>query len=207
MHGVRIRHRIWRLGRLASSCLIAAGLSLVSVAVGSGQSALAQPTPTTPGLSHVFVIMEENNGFSDVIGNPAAPTLTYLANTFGVATDYFGVSPCCSEANYVSLLGGNTFNVASDDAYWKNKVDAPSLISQLDQAGISWKAYLQSLPHPNYEGICYPEKCNGAPDSDPLYVSKHDAIHRHRGCSEQHRRRHLRQRRRIFDGVNQITAI
>ena len=32
------------------------------------------------------------------------------------------------------------------------------------------------MPHPNYEGICYPEKCNGAPDSDPLYVSKHDGI-------------------------------
>ncbi len=32
------------------------------------------------------------------------------------------------------------------------------------------------MPHPDYQGICYPEKCNGAPDSDPLYVSKHDAI-------------------------------
>jgi hypothetical protein len=36
MHGGRIRHRIWRLGRLASSCLIAAGLSLVGVGVGVG---------------------------------------------------------------------------------------------------------------------------------------------------------------------------
>jgi hypothetical protein len=168
MHGGRIRHRLWRLGGLASSCLIAAALSAVGVAVPAATAA--------PGLDHVFLIVEENNGFHDVIGNPAAPNLTYLARTFGVETDYFGVSPCCSEANYVGLLGGSTFNVASDDAYWKNKVDAPSLISQLDQAGVSWKAYLQSLPHPNYEGICYPEKCNGAPDSDPLYVSKHDAI-------------------------------
>ena len=56
------------------------------------------------------------------------------------------------------------------------KVSAPSLISQLDHAGITWKAYLQALPHPDYQGICYPAKCNGAPDSDPLYVSKHDAI-------------------------------
>ena len=30
--------------------------------------------------------------------------------------------------------------------------------------------------HPGYQGICYPLKCNGSPDSDPLYVSKHDAI-------------------------------
>jgi hypothetical protein len=148
-------------------------------------AASAQSTSAMPGLDHVFLIMEENNGFSDVIGNPAAPNLNYLANTFGLETNYFGVSQFSSEPNYVGLLGGNAAssdpsnpfnNVQSDDAYWKNSVDAPSLISQLDQAGISWKAYLQSLPHPNYEGICYPQKCNGAPDSDPLYVSKHDGI-------------------------------
>jgi hypothetical protein len=66
--------------------------------------------------------------------------------------------------------------VISDNAYYVNRVAAPSLISQLDQAGISWKAYLQGLPHPGYQGICYPASCNGAPDKDPLYVSKHDAI-------------------------------
>src|SRR6516164_7156319 len=177
MHGERnIPHRLWRLGRLASSVLIAAALSLVGVAVGSGQAANAQPAASAPRLSHVFVIVEENNGYHDVIGNPAAPNLTYLAKTFGVATDYFGVSPCCSESNYVGLLGGNTFNVNSDDAYWKNVVNAPSLISQLDQANVSWKAYLQALPYAGYQGIYYPAKCNGAPDSDPLFVSKHDGI-------------------------------
>jgi hypothetical protein len=122
--------------------------------------------------------MEENHGFSDVIGNPAAPNLNYLASTFGLETNYFGVSDCCSESNYVQLLGGTSYpNVNSDDAYWKNSAgNSPNLISQLDQAGISWKAYLQSLPYPGYEGICYPVRCNGAPDIDPLYVSKHDGI-------------------------------
>jgi hypothetical protein len=176
MDGGRIRHRMWRLSRLGSSCLIAAGLSLFGVAVGSGQAALAQPAASASSLSHVFVIVEENNGYHDVIGNPAAPNLTYLAKTFGVATDYFGVSQFSSEPNYVGLIGGSTFNVTSDDAYWKNRVNAPSLFSQLDRASISWKAYLQALPYPGYEGICYPAKCNGAPDSDPLYVSKHDGI-------------------------------
>jgi hypothetical protein len=41
---------------------------------------------------------------------------------------------------------------------------------------VSWKAYLQSLPHPGFQGICYPANCNGTPDKDPLYVSKHDGI-------------------------------
>jgi hypothetical protein len=144
-----------------------------STASATGTTATA---PAVPRLDHVFLIMEENNGFGDVIGNKAAPNLNYLANTFGLATDYFGVSPDSSESNYVGILGGSTYNVTSDDAYWKNTIDAPSLITQLDQAGVSWKAYLQALPYPGYEGICYPAKCNGAPDSDPLYVSKHDAI-------------------------------
>jgi len=159
----------------------AASLSLLAAAVGVAAPpalASAAPAASVPRLAHVFVIVEENNGFHDIIGNRAAPNFNHLARTFGLETDYFGVSPCCSEPNYVGLLGGNTFGakVNSDDAYWKNRVDAPSLISELDHAGISWKAYLQALPHPDYQGICYPAKCNGAPDSDPLYVSKHDGI-------------------------------
>jgi hypothetical protein len=123
----------------------------------------------------VFLIVLENNGFSDVIGNPAAPNLSSYAKRFGVATKYYGVNGT-SEPNYVGLLGGSTAGVTSDNAYWTQRVKGPSLISELDAAGISWKAYLESLPHPGYEGICYPLKCNGAPDSDPLYVSKHDGI-------------------------------
>src|SRR5260221_3116462 len=166
-----LRRRLARISVLAACLALGGALTVAPTAAAQSGSSAAMPK-----LDHVFVILEENNGFSDVIGNPAAPNLNYLANTFGLETNYFGVSPCWSEANYVGLLGGNTFNVASDDAYWTHKVDAPSLISKLDQAGVSWKACVQSRPHPDYEGICYPEKCNGAPDSDPLYVSKHDGI-------------------------------
>jgi Phosphoesterase family len=165
------------LGRFAVALALFAGTALTVLAASpAGATATAAAAPAVPRLDHVFLIMEENNGFGDVIGNKAAPNLNYLAKTFGLATDYYGVSPDSSESNYVGILGGSTFGVTSDDAYWKNTVDAPSLITQLDKAGISWKAYLQALPYPGYEGICYPAKCNGAPDSDPLYVAKHDAI-------------------------------
>jgi hypothetical protein len=165
---------------------LTAGLALGAAVLTGGPPAsaasaalAAAPGPAAaavPHLDHVFVIMEENNGFHDVIGNPAAPNLNALARRFGLATDYFGVSPDSSESNYVALLGGSVHRVTSDDAYWTQEIHAPSLISQLDHAGISWKAYLQALPYPGYQGICYPAKCNGAPDSDPLYVSKHDGI-------------------------------
>lgn len=159
-----------RFGRVVSGLVLAAGMVLLPAAGSASASA------ATPKLDHVFLIMEENNGFSDVIGNPAAPNLNHLANTFGLETDYFGLSQDSSETNYAGLLSGSTNGVTSDDAYWKNVVDRPSLISQLDRAGVSWKAYLQALPYAGYQGICYPAKCNGAPDNDPLYVSKHDTI-------------------------------
>ena len=81
-----------------------------------------------------------------------------------------------SEPNYVALLGGSPFTVNSDDPYYTQRVHAPSLISELDHAHVSWKAYLQGMPHAGYQGICYPANCNGEPDKDPLYVSKHNGI-------------------------------
>lgn len=156
-------------------------LALALVTLGSLALAAPGSAPATasgqavPHYDHVFVIVEENHGFGDVIGNPAAPNLNSLANEYGLATNYFGVAHP-SEPNYVAMLGGSTFGVHDDNPYYLNRVDKPSLISQLDQRGLSWKAYLQGLPHPGYQGICYPANCNGAPDKDPLYVSKHNGI-------------------------------
>ncbi|HXA61046.1 MAG TPA: alkaline phosphatase family protein [Streptosporangiaceae bacterium] len=151
---------------------VAAAAGLIA---GSGQvSAVAAP-PSSQHYDHVFVVVLENHGYTDVIGNPAAPNLNALAKQYGSATGYYAVTHP-SEPNYVAMLGGGTFGVKNDNAYFVNRVSQPSLISQLDHAGLSWKAYLQSVPHPGYQGICYPAPCNGAPDKDPLYVSKHNGI-------------------------------
>jgi hypothetical protein len=158
--------------------LLALALALAAslvVASPSGAVPRSAGGSTVPQYDHIFVIVEENHGFTDVIGNPAAPNLNALAQQYGLATDYHGVAHP-SEPNYVAMLGGNTFGVKDDNPYYLNRVDKPSLISQLDAAGKSWKAYLQGVPHPGYQGICYPANCNGAPDKDPLYVSKHNPI-------------------------------
>ena len=154
----------------ATACLIGvfAATSVAQTPPGGGG-------PLVPHYDHVFVVVEENHGFGDVIGNPAAPNLNDLARRYGLATGYEGVAHP-SEPNYVALLGGGTFGVADDNPYYLNSVPRPSLISQLDRAHISWRAYLQGIPHAGYQGICYPAFCNGVPDKDPLYVSKHDGI-------------------------------
>jgi hypothetical protein len=147
-----------------------------ALAIGRTGTVQAQtPAPVVPHYDHVFLMVLENHGFSQIIGNPAAPHINKLANTFGLATQYFSVADP-SEPNYVAMLGGNFFGIADDNAYYLNKLKKPSLMSQMNAASLSWKGYLQSMPYVGYRGICYPVKCNGVPDLDPLYASKHNGI-------------------------------
>jgi hypothetical protein len=135
-------------------------------------TSIAQPLPS---YSHIFLIIEENHGYNQIIGNSAAPNINQLANTYGLATRYFSVADP-SAPNYVAMLGGNFFGIADDNPYYTHTLDKPSLMSQLDGAGISWKGYLQSIPYPGFKGICYPGRCLGVPDFDPQYASKHNGI-------------------------------
>src|SRR5262249_11736748 len=121
----------------ALAVVVVAGVWAAQAA--GGGSAGARQGSSVPAYDHVMVVVEENHGFADVIGNPAAPNLNYLAKTFGLATNYFGVSHP-SEPNYVGLLGGSSYGVSDDNPYYVNKFNAASLISEMDAAGISWKA-------------------------------------------------------------------
>jgi hypothetical protein len=141
-------------------------------------AAVAEPKSAPAGFpryDHVFLIVEENHGFSQIIGNPVAPHLNELADRFGLATASFSVADP-SAPNYVAMLGGSTFGIADNNAYYLHTVDRPSLMSQLEAAHLSWKGYLQSMPYAGFKGICYPNRCNGTPDFDTLYNSKHNGI-------------------------------
>jgi hypothetical protein len=47
-------------------------------------------------------------------------------------------------------------------------------MGQLTAAHLSWKGYYQGLPYPGFRGFCYPGRCNGVPDIDPVYAAKHN---------------------------------
>src|SRR6516225_9513387 len=96
--------------------------------------------PAIPSYNHVFLIIEENHNYNQIIGNPDAPIINALARDYGLATRYSGTSDP-SEPNYVAMLGGSDFGINSDDPYWfpGHTVNQPNLMSQLDQAGLTWK--------------------------------------------------------------------
>lgn len=144
--------------------------------------ALAATTPTNasssvPRYDHVFLIILENNGYNQIIGNSYAPVLNGLAHAYGLATNYHGVADP-SEPNYVAMLGGSAFGITNDNPYWYpgNTVNSANLMSQLNAHNETWTGYYQGMPYAGYRGYCYPDKCNGIPDADTQYVSKHNGV-------------------------------
>jgi phospholipase C len=152
----------------------------------------------TPRFQHVFMLIEENHERSRIVGNPNAPTFNQLAQTYGQATNFFGVTHP-SEPNYVAGVGGDYFGIQDDDAYNcqsnattppppmggpgcgtkystppgypPHTINAPNLASQLDAAGLSWKGYFQALPSAGFTSTCAP-----GPGSQCLYASKHNGF-------------------------------
>ena len=82
-----------------------------------------------PPLEHVFVIMMENHGYAQVIGNPAAPFINAEAQNANLATNYYGVGHP-SLTNYLETVGGSNFGIRNDHAPdWHNTTCTPNLAS------------------------------------------------------------------------------
>lgn len=67
-----------------------------------------------PALDHVFVIVMENHGYREIIGNPNAAFINSYAGSANLANNYFAVAHP-SLTNYLELVGGSNFGVLSDN--------------------------------------------------------------------------------------------
>jgi hypothetical protein len=82
-------------------------------------------------LDHVFVIVMENHGYSQLVGNPAAPFINEYMKQTNLATNYFADGHP-SLTNYLEIVGGSNFGVRSDnDPDWHNTNCTPNLASGL----------------------------------------------------------------------------
>lgn len=149
------------------------------------------PTPedkAIPKYDHIFVIVEENKSYDQIIGNSQAPIINQLAKTYGLASNFYGeVHP--SEANYIAMLGGSTFGIHDDDAFYcqagskkqfchnshqrdypNHTIASPSLIDQLEKKGLTWKGYFEDIPSPGSVAVVAPSLLRA------LYASKHNGF-------------------------------
>ena len=106
------------------------------------------PTPITATTDHVFLIVLENHGYGQVIGNPGMPYLNSLANAHSLAGNYFADAHP-SIPNYFMLTTGNLETL--DDGFTGTITD-DNLVRALTGASKTWKAYVESLPSTGYTG-------------------------------------------------------
>ena len=142
--------------RPALACVLGA---IALVACGSApvdqpsQSVARQPPPTARAGStpptHIAIIPMENEEYGSVIGSSSAPYINGLARRYALATRMYAISHP-SLPNYLALTGGSTFGISSDCT--SCAVHATGIVDQLDRAHVSWKAYMEGLPHPCFTG-------------------------------------------------------
>jgi len=179
--------------------------------VPDGRDARAEAPVPLVRYAHVFVIVEENKDFELIIDPKVAPNIARLAKTYGVATAFYGeVHP--SEANYVAMLGGDTLGIHDDDpfyckpgsterfcsganqpGYTSHTSDAPHIGDQLQARGMTWKAYLESLPEPGSLAVNAADpKYGTAPPMNLIYASKHAGFVNFKSAqTDPHRADHL----------------
>jgi hypothetical protein len=158
---------------------------LVSIAMAGSARA------TSDKFAHIFVIVEENHGYGQIIGNAKAPNINKLAQDYGSATNFYAeVHP--SEANYIAMIAGGTFGIHDDDAFFctagssdpncvnakvsgyaNHTISARSLMDQLSERRLTWKGYFENLPRPGSKDI-YSPASPGQPAQ--LYSAKHNAF-------------------------------
>ena len=168
-------------------------LAALLAATPAGQTAADRQVPA---YDHVFVIMEENKNYEQIMSPQAAPNIARLAAEYGTADQFFAeVHP--SEANYVAVIGGDTFGIHDDDAFYckpgpsadphcggstgagyvDHTIRQPHLGDQLLSAGRSWKGYYENLPEPGSLAVTAgdPTATTGLKTA-ALYASKHSGF-------------------------------
>src|SRR5258706_15179534 len=106
--------------RIAIGATAAAAVAwMVTPAVSSASTA----NSAIPHYQHIVEIMMENTSYGTIIGNPNAPQINALADQFGLATNYFGVTHP-SEPNYMANIGGNFFGVQEDNQFYCTAAEA-----------------------------------------------------------------------------------
>lgn len=108
------------------------------------------PAVAPPGWGGtVFTIVMENKSRGEILG-PGGPRFIHrLARAGATAEGYHDAFVHPSEANYLWMVAGENFGVLDDRDPVAHHLDSTShLADQLERAGLSWKAYQESMGGP-----------------------------------------------------------
>jgi len=133
--------------RTLSFSIILLTISLgILAAANFAKSAYATP-PSGTTFDHAVIIIMEDHGIQDICagspppcsGSNGDPYTAGLANSYGIGSQYLGVSHF-SEADYMALLGGDTFGCGNTGC---QPVSNQNLVDRFESVGLTWKGYLE----------------------------------------------------------------
>ena len=127
---------------------VCAGCGASPSSSGTGTASTNPLTSPPPDVDTVITIVFENENASSVI-TQAAPYFSQLAQQYGVATDYTS-STHPSLPNYIMMTSGSTNGITTDNDPTANTPvqGHDHLAYQLDQKGVMWRAYMESMGSP-----------------------------------------------------------
>jgi phosphatidylinositol-3-phosphatase len=134
-------------------------------ATSTGGGPTASSTARVLQRRKVMVIAEENHTFEEVFGSGRAPYLTGLARTYATftAVDAGYPTSCPSLPGYLLMTSGSTHGVCDDAGPDAHKLGGPSIFSEVQDAGLQWRGYAESMPAP----------CTATDAVDGRYLVRH----------------------------------
>jgi acid phosphatase len=119
--------------------------TITALGVACGSANHGTPPPVS---NRVFLVVEENHSYADVIGNSSMPYINGLATQYGLGTQYFADAHP-SLPNYFMLTTGQpeTF----DNAF-AGSVSDDNVVRELVKANKTWRSYAENLPSIGYTG-------------------------------------------------------
>jgi hypothetical protein len=118
---------------------------LAGLGVGCGSANHGTPPPVS---NRVFLVVEENHSFSDVIGNSAMPYLNGLATQYALGAQYYADAHP-SIPNYFMLTTGRLETLID---HFSGTVSDDNMVREIVKAGKTWRSYAESLPKTGYTG-------------------------------------------------------
>lgn len=121
--------------------------SWTSSATFNTANATSLPTP-----DHIVILIEENHGYSQIMGSSSAPYINALAaDAMSTSfTQMYGIEHP-SQPNYLDLFSGSNQGITNNNLP-SSHFTTPNLARELINAGKTFITYSQTLPSVGYDG-------------------------------------------------------
>jgi acid phosphatase len=119
--------------------------AITAAIVWFGAAGLLASGQTLPQFGHVVLVLGENHSFRQTYDARRMPYLTSLANSYGLGVNYYADTHP-SIGNYLNLATGQILTNDDSQTPATFPVSANNIALAVEQAGKTWKDYVENLP-------------------------------------------------------------